>query len=465
MKRYHKFLINSIIMTVAVIGVAGAIYYIISRHHYRFDLTQANKFSLSLQTIKTLRGLDRDVEITAFFSDVDPFKETAKDMLEEYSYRSGKIKYRFVDPEKNPGEAKKYGVKGLRAVVFQSEGSRKDVQESEMMSYTMYNPYEQRPPEFKGEEAFTNAIVAVTQRERRLVCFIEGHGERRITDIEREGFSEVRDALDKENYNIQSVELIKEHQLPASCYVLIIAAPEKPLFEKEIQEIDRFLEGGGKAVVMSDPVTTPGLEKLLDRWGVSVGDDVVVDRGSMFFFGPLTPIPRYGVHTITEELEKQNVGTIFPGVRTVSEKKGGVRKGVEVSVLLRSSEESWAEKNLEDPSVKYDEGEDIKGPVTMAVAVSVEKKGGETRLVVVGDSDFVSNSAINEGANRDLFLNMVNWIAGEEKKISIRPRSVEEEKVMLSGAQAQRIFYITVLILPAAVLIFGGGIWMRRRNR
>lgn len=462
MKRYYKFLVNSIIMTAFVIGILCAIYYIADRHHFRFDLTKNKKFSLTVQSVKLLERLDREVEVTAFFLDNDPFRGMAGDLLEEYRYRSAKFKYKLIDPEKDPAKAKEFGIRSVRTVVFKSGDSRKDVQENEMVRQS-YNPYMQVPPEFIAEEAFTNALAAVTVTGKSKVCFIEGHGERRIDETDREGLSEAKAAIEKDNYETQRVELITEHAIPPACDVVVVASPQKPLFENEIKEIERYLAKGGAALVMLDPENTTNLKKTLKKWNAIVGEDVIVDRGAMFFFGPLTPIPSYAAHEITGELQKAGVGTLFPGVRSITERTEKPRKGIEVEELLRSSNDSWAETELGGEQLNFNPDRDKKGPVPLALAITRKKGKKETRLVVVGDSDFASNKVIHEAANSDLILNMVNWLAGESEKISIRPRSLEEEKIMLSGPQAKFIFYFTVFAVPIALLLIGGAIWLRRR--
>lgn len=322
----------------------------------------------------------------------------------------------------------------------------------------------QAPPELIAEEAFTNAIAAVTVTGKSKVCFIEGHGERRIEETDREGLSEAKEAIKKDNYETQKVDLMTEHSIPPACDVVVVASPQKPLFENEIKEIERHLNTGGAALIMLDPENSTNLKNTLRKWNVEVGDDIIVDRGAMFFFGPLTPIPSYATHKITEELQKAGVGTLFPGTRSLAERTEKPRKGVDVEELLRSSDNSWAETDLTSEQLEFNPDKDKKGPVSLAMAATRKKGGKETRLVAVGDSDFASNAVIHEAANSDLILNMVNWLAGETEKISIRPRSLEEEKITLSGSQAQFIFYFTVFAVPLALLLLGGIIWLRRRN-
>lgn len=461
MNRYWKSFINAAFMTVAFVGILCLLYYVADRRHYRYDMTKNKQFSLTVQTEKVLGGLDGGITATAFFIEGDGTGEMVKDLLKEYRFAGkGKFRFNFIDPEKNPAAAKKYGITAERVVVFEAGRRRKDVVESEMFIQS-FDPYAQAPPEFIAEESFTNAMVNITGRGDVTVCFIEGHGERRSADTERGGFSEAAAAIEKDNYKVQTIDLPVEHEIPGGCAVIVIASPRAALHEKELLEVNRRLDAGGAALLLLDPENTAGLDKLMSKWNIAAGADVVVDKGSMFYYGPLTPIPAYGAHEITEELQKGGMASIFPATRSLREAGGA--KDVEVTPLLMSSDDSWAEIDLEDPDVKFGEG-DTKGPVALAMAASRKSGKTESRMVVVGDSDFAANEVIANGANRDFLVNAVNWLAGEADKISIRPRPQDEAKATLTGGVIRFIFLFTVLVLPGALLALGGVIWAARRN-
>ncbi|MBI4476631.1 MAG: hypothetical protein HY654_05625 [Acidobacteria bacterium] len=120
---------------------------------------------------------------------------------------------------------------------------------------------------------------------------------------------------------------------------------------------------------------------------------------------------------------------------------------------------------------------DKQGPVSIAVAVTGEapdakapdggKEGEgqkpEARVAAFGDSDFASNNAFGISGNRDLFLNTVNWLSQQENLISIRPKEPEDRRITLTADQQQRIFWLSLVIIPGAVLAGGIYTWWRRR--
>jgi ABC-type uncharacterized transport system involved in gliding motility auxiliary subunit len=87
----------------------------------------------------------------------------------------------------------------------------------------------------------------------------------------------------------------------------------------------------------------------------------------------------------------------------------------------------------------------------------------ESRLVVFGDSDFVTNAYLNIPGNRDLFLNAINWLAQQENLISIRPRDPQNRGITMTNDLAQRIFLVSILVIPGLILAAGVQAWWRRR--
>ena len=107
----------------------------------------------------------------------------------------------------------------------------------------------------------------------------------------------------------------------------------------------------------------------------------------------------------------------------------------------------------------------------MPVALAVEKGSVEslamdirpTRVVVFGDTDFVSNSGLS-GGNSDFFMNALNWVLERGQLMAIAPHPVEEVKLMITRRQLNRLFLAVVVVLP--LIAAGGGlvVWWRRRH-
>ncbi len=218
-------------------------------------------------------------------------------------------------------------------------------------------------------------------------------------------------------------------------------------------------------------VNQTALQKLVSDWGVTAGNDIVVDQVVRLFAGPalgLNPmVTSYLPHPITASFDKQ---TVFPMTRSL-DTTTSPKPGLIVTPLARTSDTSWAETDLvgifQKQTAKFGHG-DIKGPVTVAAAVEANldqlKRGkGTARLVVFGDTDFAGNQYIENFFNRDFIMNSIDWLAGQVNAISIRPRTLRASRFSLTIAQFDAVFVLSVLLIPELLLIVGIAVWWERR--
>ena len=244
-----------------------------------------------------------------------------------------------------------------------------------------------------------------------------------------------------------------------------------------ITAIDAYLKKGKHALFLLNPRGTSELAAYLGQWGVQVGNDVIVDEQLQLLKGrtfTLTPfVTTYGAHPITEELSRRgNALTTYGMSRSVEPQTDG-KVGVTPVSLAQTSPNAWAETDLESifqrQTARLDES-DRKGPISLAVAVTANlKEMGMTqestsRLVVFGDTVFANNQYIGQYFNRDLLLNSIGWLIGEEGLLSIRSRSIRASRVQFTAEQGTAIFYLSVLVLPELLLIAGLAVWWRRAS-
>ena len=442
---------NMVVYSVLFVALLVGVNWLGVRYNKRFDMTESGVFGLSPQAQSVLGSVQQDVELQAFLEGGhDPEIES---LLESFSYASPRVKTSLIDPDKQPELTEKYGVRAYRTVrVAYGE-----------QATTVAQP---------SEETLTNAIIKVTKQTTQTVCFVEGEGEPDIDDAQSaQGFAAAKEALTSENYVTKKLILVQEGKVPDDCNVLVVAAPQRPLLQQQLDAIAAFLKKGGKAVFMLPPREGNELAPLLAEYGVKLGSDAVVDQVVRLFQGPqlgLNPIvSSYGAHPITKDIKER---TVFPLTRSVD--VGQTKPGLTVVSLAKTSQSSWAETDLTtlfDAQTAVLEESDLKGPVSIAVAVSADLKQlgmgeGETRMVVFGTAAFADNKNINTLYNRDLFLNAVGWLSSQEELLSIRPRTVRASRVQFSEDQATAIFYLSVLVIPELLMIAGLAVWWRRSN-
>ena len=455
-KRKHGF--NSVVASLFLVAILVLLNFVSDRHHARTDLTETGMFSLADQTVKVLDGLERGVAVHAFFQNPD---EGLQDLLTEYRLSSRNFSFDFIDPDRQPDIAKSFDVTQYGTVVVEC-GPRVET----LRDVT--------------EEKLTNAILKVSRDEKKVVYFLEGHGERDIENIERDGYNAAKQALESENYDVSKTMIAREGAVPADCAVLIVVSPHAGMLGEEINKITSYLEGGGSAFFMLDPSSGAGLEEFLASGGIDLGNNVIVDvsgMGRLYGAGPTIPlVTDYKTHAITRGFSEM---TFFPLARSVTPGRQQ-EEGVELETILSSSPRSWAETEIEKKPLELNEDVDLKGPVSIAVALTKELEqesredssgaGDATevlskhaRMVVIGDADFACNSYLSVSGNRDLFLNVVNWLAEEEDMISIRPMEKTDRRISMTKAQSRNVFYLTVIAIPLLVIAVGMVVWIKRK--
>jgi ABC-type uncharacterized transport system involved in gliding motility auxiliary subunit len=467
--REAKFGTIAVVSAIVVLAILVAINYLGVRHNKRWDLTAAKQFTLSDQTRKILGSLQKPVAIKVFGQPND--FQRFRDRLDEYQYASKQVTVEYIDADKYPSRAQQYQVQPQTAtVVFDYDGRTERVTSD-------------------GEQELTNGLIKVLQGKQNKVYFVQGHGEKVTDSSGRDGYAGISSALTSDNYSVDKVVLAQQKDVPADATVLIVAGPKTDLFAPEIDMLKRYLAKGGKVFFLLDPPDkaasgeVPNITALLKDWAIEVGNNIVVDvsgMGQLLGTGPETPIAaNYQTHAITDRFD---LLTAYRLARSVSPITGGT-SGRFPQTLVETSANSWGETDIKLLATSNQVNRDIDkgdkaGPVSLAVAVSApasetpppaagakpeEASKPETRLVAFGDSDFASNGWLGIPGNRDLFLNTVNWLAQQENLISIRPRDPQDRRITLTADQQERIFYLTVFIIPGLVLLAGVFTWWRRR--
>jgi gliding motility-associatede transport system auxiliary component len=469
--RTLKYGSHASLFTVIVLAVVCLLYSLAVQHNRRFDVTQAKRFTLAEQSVKLVQGLQYPIKIIGFYSLAERDREAFTDLVKQYTQHTDKLSYEVIDPDRQPAIAKQYDITAYNTVVVEGNGKKEKIARVE-------------------EAALTNAILKVTRTTKKVVYFVTGHGEPALTDSDRTGYSGAKQALEEQNYTVQELVLARQPQVPDDAAVVIVAGPRQDLLESETETLGAFLGRGGHLLMLLDPESVPGLVTFVQRYGIEVGNDVVIETnplGRLVGGDYLMPVVvAYENHAITKELG--NVMTMFPVVRSVQVAKE-LPKGITAQGLATTSTESWAEtdlKALHERHTAFDPDSDRRGPISIAAVATItpEKKdtnagGSESsespeqeksatpraaRLVVFGDSEFANNNLFPVQGNGNLFLNTVSWLADEEDLIAIRPRKGGGSgPVMLTAAQAPLIFWLPVVLLPLGVLGSGAVVFVRRK--
>jgi ABC-type uncharacterized transport system involved in gliding motility auxiliary subunit len=447
--KYAAYATIYILIVIAGVVVANIL---ADRYNKSFDATSNKRYSLSDQTAKIVKGVKQDATIT-YFDQSTRFRE-GKDLLDQYANLSRKVRVEYVDPDKNPQLAREAGIRSFGTAVVQIGTKR---EEAKSMT----------------EEGITGAFIRDLKSNTRTVCFVTGSGEHQADDRDREGLSGFKDLLAKDDYESKTIDLLQKAEVPNDCTTLVVAGPTRNYEQPEVDAIKKYVEDGGRALLMLDPPLKLGrseiadndaLTNLLQGWGVALNKDLILDLnpiGQLAGLGPqVALVTSYSSQPIVNDMKGTATG--FPLARSMEIKN---TDKTSVQKLFDSSNSSLATNNLSSAAVSVNDPKNQKGPLTIAAAGSYNtgKENSQGRFVVVGSSSWAANNFINFNGNSDLALNTINWLASDEDLISIRPKQQEDRRITMTRAQLNLVRVTSQFVLPLVVVVAGVGVWWKRR--
>lgn len=448
---------NSLLFSVAFLVILGLLNYVGAKYHHRFDLTANKQYSLSEQTKNVLANLEAETKVVMLVRPGDPYVQQMKELWEEYAFHSKHLKFETLDPDREPTKARAFAVEfetgpNLRyGQIFLTQGSKKvEVTGS-------------------SEQDFTAGLLKLMQDSQKVVYFLEGHGELELF--------QAKNALTKQNYKTETLSLFGKKEVPSDAEVVVIAGPQSALMAQEVEVLKAYVEKGGRVFAMLSEKRS-GLEDWLKDLGIVARNDLVVDPRQNINYDPGMPVAvRYPYHAITQGLQ----ATAYPMSRSLT-LTDTLPQGVSAWSLVESSPEAWGETNLLARELRFDAGQDAKGPLALAYALMIDQKSEpqspeasasvesepekkQTRMIVMGTAQFADDRLYNsELSNGDLFLKSLNWLAEEDALVSIPPKDTTPRTIEMMGNQINAVFWTSVAGMPALLVVVGGVIWWRRRR-
>jgi ABC-type uncharacterized transport system involved in gliding motility auxiliary subunit len=434
---------NALVLTLAVIGILVVVNLFIFNNDVSWDLTEDKVNTLAPETLDILNSLQVPVSAQAFYSsNLNP--GTAETLLSNFKRNAnGMFDYEFIDPYQDPVAANQAEITQDGAIVLTAG------EQSDTLTYA-------------SESNLVNAIIKLQNPEQTAIYVLTGHGESDFFQTGDFAMTVLEDALEKKNYSVNTLNLVSTPAIPDDAQTLIVAAPQIPLSQDEVDLIAEYLNGGGSLIYLSEPpfllqtdeATSAGEDPLWTYlqtdWGLALGNDLIVDLS--VDPAELAVANQYGDHSITEAL--QGYVTIYPTAHSI---QVSAVDGITTTELALTSDQSWAETDLtgiQNGEVGYDEA-DLPGPVTLAVAA--ENTGTGARVVVVGDSDFASDAYIQAYGNRDIAAGMVDWTAENENLINLTTAEATT-RVLVPPTKATQIALIFGGLIGLPLLIGGLGI-------
>jgi hypothetical protein len=460
------------------------------RMPHSWGLDVRARHQLSAKSMTMLRGLQGQVEVVVLFRPDDTLYEDVRALLMEYEHAARSIgglglEMEWVNPDRDIARTRQlveqHALASGNHVIFLSGENDHVVSIQDLARYEYElteSGLSRRMIGFFGERAFSSGILAVASGKAPVVYFLAGHGERDINDFgPHSGYSSLARVISRDHFDVRILFLPHHGVVPEDCDVLVVAGPTKRLADEELRWIeDYLLQRRGRLLFLLDAKVETGLEALLARFHIQAGSGYVT---GLRMPGWNLVVTEYGDHPITRSL--RNVNTAFTQPRPLQALRDSVTNGrggslteedqIRVHVLAGPGPEGWVEMDFtQDPAV-FDRGVDLQGPVGVAVAaergpLSPDAKLQSTRLVVIGDSYFVVNAALESGlgGNPSFFMSALNWLAERDALLSLEPSVPYVLQPGLTRQKWRRLFGFVMYLLPGIVGAVGVFVAYRRRR-
>jgi ABC-type uncharacterized transport system involved in gliding motility auxiliary subunit len=484
---------NALIATIAVFVILGLLNFLAVRYVTRVDLTENQLFTLAPQSQEVVQKLQQPIKVWIF--DITPNPQD-KALLENYRRQSKNFSYEYVDPQSQPGVARDFGVRTVGEVYVEAGKERRFLQAISA-------------EERLSERRLTNGMAQVSSDRQSKIYFLQGHGERQL-QAGQGGLSQLVSRMGEENYLTEPLNLLEAQKVPDDASAVVIAGPQRSLLPSELTALQDYQKKRSGVMLMVDPQTNPELEGFLNPWGVKFSDRIIIDpAGQAIKLGAaVTVITQYGSQSITRDFG--NGISFYPVSRPLEIKSV---EGVKTEPLLTTNDRTQAQQLKEDGHLQFDPATDPQGSFTLGVALSRTVKASETkpeaspspssspssgsspsptaspsaaaspspspsaspspdeqdtpseaRMVVIGNSTFITDGLFNQQLNGDVFLNSVTWLSQQDDQVlSIRSKEATNRRIFLQPQQQILLILASLVFLPLVGFGMGIGLWWRRR--
>ena len=443
----------SITYTVLILIAAVAIAFLSTRFGFERDLSHANGASLSPASLSLLRTLDAPVEVVSYASRQGGLRAVIADFVDRYRRVKPDLRLRFVDPEADPEAMRTAGV---------SVDGELDIH------------YKDRSERLKvlSETEFSNVLLRLSRTRVRIVAFLEGEGERQPLGKANADLGQFVAALADRGLRAVPLPLANTGKVPDNADLVVIANPRVALAPALSKELVDYLDRGGNLLWLTEPAEEAGLDALAKALSVRVLPGTVVDAtGSAFGLSDpsFVALSAYPAHAITRGFL---LTTLLPQPAALAQLAD---PAWDIKPILRSSDKSWNETGHipkvgeADGTVNQDANAgEIPGPLDLGFALSrlsprPDKR--EQRVVVIGDGDFLSNSFLGNGGNREFGQRVFDWLLGDDDQISVPDKSAPDRTLSLTQVELGVLSFVFLIALPVLLAASGMLIWWRRRRR
>lgn len=437
MMRHLRSLGALLLLLATIVGL----YLLAARFPVQWDMSRNGLNSLSPASEQVLAQLHGPLHITVYATGLDARQGDVRKLVGEfvvlYQRYKHDISLDFVDPVQQPEATRQSGIRGNGEMVVEFGGRREHIS-------TL------------NEQTLTSALQRLAHGKEQMLMYVSGHGERKLDGAANHDLGEFGKRLEQNGYRIAPLNLAIAPEVPDNLGVLVLTHPQTRLFPGEVAKLLRYLDRGGRLLWLLDAEPLRGLDAVAEALGLVLPPGVVIDPAAQNMNAPndWTLGTGYPPHAATRDFD---LITVFPYARPLELEAASEW---ERHILVEGALNGWVSPQR---STRFDPRRDVPGPVNLVLALQRTTEEREQRIVVVGSGAFLANAYSGNGGNLDLGVNLMNWLAGEERLISLPLHAVADGKLILSRSQLSALSLALLVLLPLLLIAVGGWLWWRRR--
>lgn len=488
----------SVVLTVIFVAAVVVLNVIVGIISERFDttadLTDSGFYTLDEDAENYIKNtLSGDVSVTVLATESEfeaqgTYFKQVNEILKKMTMASDHVTLDYIDLNQNPNYSAQFKGETLAAgyiVVESPETGRHRILtrgdylavNSSLSSYdsSVIEQYIQYygSSVIEGsniEQAAVSAMMYVSNSDLVRVAFTEGYGEADSSALQK--------ALERNGYDVLTVNLTTD-EIPDDVDFVVVFGPKYDIDNENLSKLDRFADNGGEYgknvfyFASVDQEKTPNIDAFLADWGFEIGYSAVGQSDSSYLISSYTSyahLQQIMDTPYTETTYLSQLYTFGAYLRPVIQLwDDGARGGVEQKVLMTTYDNAFlCPLDLADGEEFSLDTADSGTFIDAAIAYRVHATNQKlSQLAVFGSTELAGSSfmSTSNANNQDFFINLFNYISGKEDGIVIKSKTVSAPTFEMNAQTANTLAVVLCVAVPAAVIVLGIVIWVRRRHR
>lgn len=466
-------MISTIVVIAAVIAANYFIDYVAERYVLEIDMTSESEYEISQETVQMLETLTDKITLTVLCDETDYLDDADLRRLPKVFQRyaqlsNGMVEVKYINAVANPGIFNQYNDLGDLStgdIIVESEKRYKSMEPHNLLEYTKDSDSgSSYLTGLRAEQRLTAAILYVTANKVPKAAYTTGHQE--TTNLE-----EMDSLLTSSNYDVTTVSIMQEGQIPSDVDMLIISQPKGDFTSEEIDALEKFMNDGGRMIVTyaSDTPALTNLEEWFSEWGIAYENQMVYDTERCFAGYNAYILPNVEtVEGLTDNLDSKSFN-IIPGARSIktlwdTDNWRGTQP------LLTTSNASYAKELSTETSAYEKTDQDVAGPFNVGVLAyqsSMHNLDATYSYILFMNAGFLSDSTLESTSfqNKDYFLAALNFMSDDSEAVVITSKDLTSTQLVVPGSAKSALYYLLIFIIPGVCLISGLAVWARRRHK